>query len=80
MQAFNVAEAKTRLSEILERVSGGEEILLTRRGKPIARVIPVERTVNILGAGRHDPNINRDIIGHDDWWKSSDKNAQGWYE
>jgi len=58
MESYNVAEAKTRLSEILERVSEGEEILLTRRGRPIARVIPAATASNILGAGIHDPNIN----------------------
>jgi len=38
---YNVGEAKTHLSEILEHVEEtGEEILLTRRGRPVARVIP----------------------------------------
>ncbi len=39
--SYNVGEAKTHLSEILERVEeNGEEIMLTRRGKPVARVVP----------------------------------------
>jgi prevent-host-death family protein len=69
MQSWNVAEAKAHFSEILERVAAGEEILLTRRGQPIARVVPVQRTVSILGAGRQDPNINHEVIARDDWWK-----------
>ena len=81
MQSYNVAEAKTHLSEILQRVSEGEEILLTRRGRPIARVIPAARTSNILGAGKHDPNINLDIIARDDWWKPMpDNETRTWYE
>ena len=31
-------EAKARLSEVLDRVENGEEIIITRRGKPVARI------------------------------------------
>lgn len=34
-------EAKTHLSSLLERVAQGEEIIITRHGKPLARLIPV---------------------------------------
>lgn len=41
MTSFNVAEAKRHLSELLGRVAyGGETILITRRGKPMAKLIP----------------------------------------
>jgi prevent-host-death family protein len=33
-------EAKTHLSALLERVAGGEEVLITRHGKAIARLVP----------------------------------------
>jgi len=33
-----LAEAKNRLSELVLRVEGGEEIAITRRGKPVARL------------------------------------------
>lgn len=33
-------EAKTHLSELLDKVRDGTEIIITRRGKPIARLIP----------------------------------------
>lgn len=39
MVSYDVAEAKAKLSAILERVANGEEVLLTR-GKPVARVVP----------------------------------------
>jgi prevent-host-death family protein len=35
-------EAKTHLSSLLERVAQGEEIVITRHGKPLARLIPVD--------------------------------------
>lgn len=42
MERINLAEAKARLSEILDRVELGESIEITRRGKPAARIVPVE--------------------------------------
>ena len=33
-------EAKTKLSELLDRVERGEEIIITRHGKPVARIVP----------------------------------------
>lgn len=40
MPEVGVFEAKTRLSELLERVAAGEEITITRRGQPVARLVP----------------------------------------
>ena len=39
----NTHEAKTRLSELLRRVEAGEEIIIGRGGRPIARLSPYER-------------------------------------
>ena len=36
-------EAKTRLATLLEQVSQGEEVLIHRRGKPVAKLVPVEQ-------------------------------------
>ena len=36
-------EAKTHLSELLEKVEAGEEITITKHGTPVARLIPVKR-------------------------------------
>jgi len=39
---LNVAEAKRQFSDLLGRVAyGGESILITRRGRPMARLVPV---------------------------------------
>jgi prevent-host-death family protein len=40
MYEIGAFEAKNKLSALLERVERGEEILITRRGKPIARLVP----------------------------------------
>ena len=36
-------EAKNRLSSLLDMVASGEEVTITRNGKPVARLVPVER-------------------------------------
>ncbi len=38
METVNVHEAKTHLSRLLARVSAGEEIIIAKAGKPIARL------------------------------------------
>ncbi len=39
----SVAEAKAKLSEILTRVEQGEEVVITRRGKPVATLSPAQK-------------------------------------
>ena len=40
MKQVNVHEAKTNLSELLKKVEAGEEIVIARAGKPVARLVP----------------------------------------
>ena len=40
MDAVNIHEAKTHLSRLVERVEGGEEIVIARAGRPVARLVP----------------------------------------
>ena len=39
MNAMNLADAKAHLSELLDRVEAGDSVEITRRGKPVARLI-----------------------------------------
>jgi prevent-host-death family protein len=41
----NVHEAKTHLSRLLTRVEGGDEVVIARAGRPVARLVPVARRV-----------------------------------
>jgi prevent-host-death family protein len=43
MTEVNVHEAKTHLSRLLLRVEAGEEVLILRAGKPVARLVPASR-------------------------------------
>jgi prevent-host-death family protein len=40
---FNIYEAKTQLSKLVERVENGDEIVLARNGKPVAKIVPLRR-------------------------------------
>ena len=42
MELIGSYEAKTHLSALLERVAKGEESVITKQGKPIARLLPVD--------------------------------------
>jgi prevent-host-death family protein len=43
MDAINLADAKTHLSALVDRVEAGDSIDITRRGKPVARLSSVAR-------------------------------------
>jgi prevent-host-death family protein len=43
MISVNVHEAKTHLSRLLERVAAGEEILISKAGKPMAKLTPLSK-------------------------------------
>ena len=43
MTSIGAFEAKTHFSQLLERVARGEEIVITRRGKPVAVLAPYRR-------------------------------------
>jgi prevent-host-death family protein len=39
-EKVNIYDAKTRLSQLVERVEAGEEIIIARAGRPAARLVP----------------------------------------
>lgn len=38
---YNIYEAKTHLSKLVERAASGEEIVIAKAGKPVARLMPI---------------------------------------
>ncbi len=42
MRSVNLHEAKTHLSELVGAASAGEEIIIAKAGKPLARLVPLE--------------------------------------
>lgn len=43
-QAINIHEAKTHLSRLVERAAAGDEIVIAKAGRPMARLVPLEVT------------------------------------
>ena len=43
MTQINIYEAKTQLSKLLAHVEQGEEVVIARAGKPVARLVPVQQ-------------------------------------
>jgi len=41
MQIFNIHDAKTQFSKLIEAVARGDEIVIARAGKPAARLVPM---------------------------------------
>ncbi len=52
MHVVNVHQAKTELSRLLARVEAGEDVVIARRGQPVARLVackaPVKRQPDVL--------------------------------
>ena len=61
MKTYNVHEAKTHLSRLLEQAEAGEEVVIARGGRPVVRLQPVSLP------GRRVPGIDRGrvVIHHD---------------
>ncbi len=49
--SYNIHDAKTQLSRIIERVERGEEVVICRAGTPVAKVVPLTGTVHRRGRG-----------------------------
>ena len=43
MSTVTLADAKTHLSHLLDQVEAGDEVVITRRGQPIARITSIEK-------------------------------------
>jgi prevent-host-death family protein len=60
---FNIHDAKTNLSRIIERVEHGEEIIISRAGTPVAKVVPLTRQVDRAGRG----SLRGQLVMAPDW-------------
>jgi prevent-host-death family protein len=60
---FNIHDAKTNLSRIIERVEHGEEIIISRAGTPVAKVIPLDSRVDRRGRG----SLRDSLVMAKDW-------------
>jgi prevent-host-death family protein len=59
MAQVGMHEAKTKLSQLVERAQAGEEIVIARNGTPVVRLVPVARTRSLASAyGALEGQIN----------------------
>lgn len=68
MKSVNVQEAKTHLSRLLEEVKAGQEIVLAKAGKPIARLVPYKKSVKSRVGGQ----FKGQVWQAEDCWDSDD--------
>ncbi len=52
MQSVGVFDAKNRLTALLDEVEAGREVIITRRGKPVARLVPADTGFDRVKARR----------------------------
>lgn len=75
-ETVNIHDAKTHLSKLLGRVREGEEIVIAKAGKPVARLVP-ERPEP---SGKRVPGIDKGKIwAADDFDRMSEKELARWY-
>jgi prevent-host-death family protein len=61
--SINIAEAKAKFSNLVERAAGGEEIVITRAGKPRARIVPLAKLPKRpFGIAKHWPKIPDEVL------------------
>jgi prevent-host-death family protein len=68
--SFNIHEAKTQFSRLVERVESGEEIIINRAGTPVARLVPLTEGVRRRGRGTW-----RGLLTMSSDWDSPEVNA-----
>ncbi len=64
MTQFGMHEAKTKLSQLVERAESGEDIVIARNGRPVARLVPVVATgslASVRGVWRGRVHVAEDF-------------------
>ena len=51
MAKFNIAEAKTRFSELVQKAMLGEEVIIAKDNKPVLRLVPLEKPKQVRKPG-----------------------------
>jgi prevent-host-death family protein len=57
MEEVNIHQAKTHLSRLLRKVAAGEEVVISRAGKPVARLVPVAEPPRPRELGKYSGQI-----------------------
>jgi prevent-host-death family protein len=62
-ETVSLYQAKTQLSRLVDRAAGGEEIVISKSGRPRARLVPLEdtRTLRVPGKGKGKWRVGREF-------------------
>ncbi len=70
MTQINMHEAKTNFSQVVERALGGEDIVISRYGKPLLRLVPIATNTKKRPIGLNLLGLSGDI----NWFEPMDEN------
>ena len=73
MQTIGAFEAKTHLSTLLEQVEKGEQVIITKHGRPVAKLVPATKTIDNEG-------IRQAILELKEFSKNINLNGLDWKE
>lgn len=65
MESIGLFEAKTHLSELVARAERGEEVIITRHNKPVAKIVPISEVSPELVALRRQIAAEMQAIGRE---------------
>jgi prevent-host-death family protein len=71
-RAISASEANQRFSQLLREVAQGESFTVTSRGRPVARVVPVDRASQRRSVKRLLERLRREPIRYAGRWKRDD--------
>ena len=63
-------EAKNKLGTLLDWVEAGDEVLITRRGRPVARLVPIDQPASIHGSARILTKDESDLLSTGETWSA----------
>jgi prevent-host-death family protein len=78
MVQFNVHEAKSNLSKLLDLALEGEEVVISRHGTPVAKLTPVRTETGDRPAGCAAGTVH--YLAEDWWAPMSDEEADEFFE
>jgi prevent-host-death family protein len=78
LSQVNMHEAKTHLSKLVERVEGGEEIVISRAGTPAAKLVPIPKAKT--GKRKLGALEGKFEMPSDEEWEKMDKEIEQLFE
>ena len=64
MQNIDINEAKRRLPELIEQASSGDEVIITKSGQPIVKLVAITKHKHLEESANHCPKYDRETSGN----------------